>query len=206
MRTNGGRRSPRPSIKPAEPRTREAPPPGPAIVTGPGRTPEIRGVAVSERCCPQGDRPADSAGRDPNPRKTGSRPVSYEWYGENCGSGALSVQFPHDGNAHRICEIAVADRILAVPAHGPEHDLPPEVTSLEVAHASTPLHVPPTVQQPGELCNRANAASAFASATTPRRPVSGPGRVWRKAGVPPRAAYKGCGKIDRPNRPGPTSS
>ena len=35
--------------------------------------------------------------------------------------------------------VAVADRIPAVPAYGPEHDLPPEVTSLEVAHVSTPL-------------------------------------------------------------------
>ena len=26
----------------------------------------------------------------------------YEWYGNNCGSGALSVHFPHDGNVHRI--------------------------------------------------------------------------------------------------------
>ena len=39
---------------------------------------------------------------------------------------------------HHRFEVAVADRIPAVPAHGPEHDLPPEVTSLEVAHASTP--------------------------------------------------------------------
>ena len=40
---------------------------------------------------------------------------------------------------HHRFEVAVADRIPAVPAYGPEHDLPPEVTSLEVAHASTPL-------------------------------------------------------------------
>ena len=39
---------------------------------------------------------------------------------------------------HHRFEVAVADRIPAVPAHGPEHDLPPEVTSLEVAYASTP--------------------------------------------------------------------
>ena len=39
---------------------------------------------------------------------------------------------------HHRFEVAVADRIPAVPAYGPEHDLPPEVTSLEVAHASTP--------------------------------------------------------------------
>ena len=56
---------------------------------------------------------------------------------------------------HHRFEVAVADRIPAVPAHCPEHNLPPEVTSLEVAHASTPLHIPRTVQQPGELCNRA---------------------------------------------------
>ena len=40
---------------------------------------------------------------------------------------------------HHRFEVAVADRIPAVPAYGPEHDLPPKVTSLEVAHASTPL-------------------------------------------------------------------
>ena len=39
---------------------------------------------------------------------------------------------------HHRFEVAVADRIPAVPAHGPKHDLPPKVTSLEVAHASTP--------------------------------------------------------------------
>ena len=30
------------------------------------------------------------------------RSVSYEWYRNNCGSGTLSVHFPHDGNPHRI--------------------------------------------------------------------------------------------------------
>ncbi len=34
--------------------------------------------------------------------KPGARSVSYEWHGNNCGSGTLSVHFPHDGNAHRI--------------------------------------------------------------------------------------------------------
>ena len=40
--------------------------------------------------------------RRPAPRHTGARSVSYEWYGNNCGSGTLSVHFPHDRNAHRI--------------------------------------------------------------------------------------------------------
>ena len=52
---------------------------------------------------------------------------------------------------HHRFEVAVVDCVAAVPANRPEHDLPPEVTSLEIVHASTPLRVPQTVQQPGKL-------------------------------------------------------
>ena len=38
----------------------------------------------------------------PTPTKPRARSVSYEWYGNNCGSGTLFVHFPHDRNAHRI--------------------------------------------------------------------------------------------------------
>ena len=44
-------------------------------------------------------RPADGAVRHPDPRQTGTRSVSYEWYGNNCGCGTLSAHFPHDGYA-----------------------------------------------------------------------------------------------------------
>ena len=39
----------------------------------------------------------------------------------------------------------------------------PEVTSLEIVHASTPLRVPRTVQQPGKLCNRARKRGKLCS-------------------------------------------
>ena len=39
---------------------------------------------------------------------------------------------------HHRFEIPVADRVPAVPAHGPEHDLTAEVASLEITHAATP--------------------------------------------------------------------
>ena len=39
--------------------------------------------------------------------------------------------------SHHRFEVAVADRVAAVPAYCPEHDFPPEVTPLEFAHAST---------------------------------------------------------------------
>ena len=39
---------------------------------------------------------------------------------------------------HHRFEIAVADRVPAVPAHGPKHDLTAEVASLEIAHPPTP--------------------------------------------------------------------
>ena len=34
----------------------------------------------------------DEIGR-PDPHQTGTRSVSYEWYGDNCGCGALFVHF-----------------------------------------------------------------------------------------------------------------
>ncbi len=39
-------------------------------------------------------RPAYGPARRPNPRPTGTGSVSYEWYGDNCASGTLSVHFP----------------------------------------------------------------------------------------------------------------
>ena len=47
------------------------------------------GAALSVR-----GRPADGAVGRPDPRQTGASSVSYEWYGNNCGSGTLSVHFP----------------------------------------------------------------------------------------------------------------
>ena len=38
-------------------------------------------------------RPADGAVGRRDPRQTGARSVSYEWYGNNCGCGTLSVHF-----------------------------------------------------------------------------------------------------------------
>ena len=40
------------------------------------------------------DRPADGAAGRPEPRQTGTSSVSYEWYGDNCASGTLSVHSP----------------------------------------------------------------------------------------------------------------
>ena len=44
---------------------------------------------------------------------------------------------------HHRFEIAVADRVPAVPAHGPKHDLTPEVASLEIAHPPPPQPLAP---------------------------------------------------------------
>ena len=62
----------------------------------------------------------------------------------------------HAAFGHHCFEIAVADRVPAVPAHRPEHDLTLEVPSLEIVHAPTPRpsHLTPFTIQ-GELCNRA---------------------------------------------------
>ena len=56
---------------------------------------------------------------------------------------------------HHRFEVAVADRVAAVPAYGPEHDFPPEVTSLEFAHASTSRCRSRRLSQAAGLCNRA---------------------------------------------------
>ena len=47
------------------------------------------GAALSVR----GSSSGRAVGR-PDPRQTGARSVAYEWYGNNCGSGTLSVHFP----------------------------------------------------------------------------------------------------------------
>ena len=58
--------------------------------------------------------------------------------------------------SHHRFKIAVADWVPAVPAHRPEHDLTPEVTSLEVVHAPTPHPIQRReFTNPDELCNRA---------------------------------------------------
>ena len=56
---------------------------------------------------------------------------------------------------HRI-EIAVADRVAAVPTHRPQYDLNAEMPSLEVVHA--PARRPSHYGQftiPAQVCNRA---------------------------------------------------
>ena len=59
--------------------------------------------------------------------------------------------------SHHRFKIAVADWVSAVPAHRPEHDLTPEVTSLEVVHAPTPHPIQRReFTNPDELCNRAS--------------------------------------------------
>ena len=59
---------------------------------GRGQDRTLKGKVPVE--CTIGDRPADGAVRRPDPRQTGASSVSYEWYGNNCGSGTLSVHFP----------------------------------------------------------------------------------------------------------------
>ena len=53
-------------------------------------------------------------------------------------------------------EVPVADGVAAVPAHRPEHDLPPKVAPLEIVHALTPRYSPRRqFTEQVELCNRA---------------------------------------------------
>ena len=54
----------------------------------------VAGSSRQARRCTLGDPPADGPACRPDPRQTGAKSVSHEWYGNNCGSGALSVHFP----------------------------------------------------------------------------------------------------------------
>ena len=69
-----------------------------------------------------------------------------------------------------------AHRVPAVPAHGPKHDLTPEVASLEIAHPPNPsLQPAQTVHRPcAEFCNRAARiiARIEAGRSYPCRPVA----------------------------------
>ena len=56
----------------------------------------------------------------------------------------------HPAFGHHRFEIAVADRVPAIPPHRPQHDLTLEVTSLEIVHALTSAPQPPnTAHHPG---------------------------------------------------------
>ena len=60
--------------------------------------------------------------------------------------------------AHHPFEVAIADGVAAVPAHRPEHDLPPEVAPLEIVLTPTPRfsHRRQFAKQT-EICNRAHS-------------------------------------------------
>ena len=73
-----------------------------------------------------------------------------------------------DGDAtfgHHRFEIAVADRVPALPTHRPQHDLTAEVTSLDIVHAPTPPS-----NQSGEFTTQAESRNRATSITPPTRP------------------------------------
>ena len=59
---------------------------------GRGQDRTLRGKVPVE--CTIEDGPADGAVGRPDPRQTGTKSISSEWYGNNCERGTLSVHFP----------------------------------------------------------------------------------------------------------------
>ena len=82
------------------------------------------------------------------------------------------VVHPDASLGHHRFEVVIADRVPAVPAHRPEHDLTPKVASLEITNALPPstLQAAQTVHRLAKLCNRACGGLSLPAT----RPVASP--------------------------------